>query len=206
MTAYVDELIAEALISAPGCPETVVERMLRTACIAFYRESNAWRVTTDPSAVIKGNGVVELDIESDLQPSRIFWAKLAGEPLTAVSPRNVSSRVGTPRGFAMAGFSREMQLNVVPDRTYTRDGLVVHLAVAPIFERDELPDELYAAHRDGILYGAQARLLAMPNVSWGDLNRALAMSSLADAEKLKARREADGLQASVVRKVRYGGL
>lgn len=206
MTAYVDELIAEALISAPGCPETVVERMLRTACVAFYRESNAWRITTEPSVVVKGNATVELDIESDVQPCRIFWAKLAGEPLAAVSPRSVSGRVGTPRGFAMAGFSREMQLDVIPERTYTRDGLVVHLAVAPVFERDELPDELYAAHRDGILYGAQARLLAMPNVSWGDLNRALAMGSLADAEKLKARREADGLQSSVVRKVRYGGL
>lgn len=206
MTAYVDELIAEALISAPGCPETVVERMLRTSCVAFYRESNAWRITTDPARVAKGIAFVELEIEADVQPCRIFWAKLAGEPLRAVSPRNVTGRPGTPRGYATTGFAREVQLDVLPERTYTRDGLVVHLAVAPVFERNEIPDELYAAHRDGILYGAQARLLAMPNVSWGDLQRAMAIGMLADSEKTKARREADSLQSPVVRTVRYGGI
>lgn len=206
MTAYIDELIAEALIAAPGCPETVVERMLRSTCVAFYRETFAWRLTTDPVTVIRGSATVELDLEPELLPCRIYWASLAGEQLTATTPQKLAGTPGTPRAYAFAGYSRELQLDHLPERTYTRDGLVASLAVAPTNRRDELPDDLFDAHRDGILYGAQARLLAMPNVAWGNLNQAMVLASLADAEKTKARREAQSLQAPVVRVVKYGGI
>jgi hypothetical protein len=206
MTAYVDELIAEALIAAPGCPETVVERMLRTACVAFYRETFAWRLTTDPLFVRRGYPLVELDVEADLIPCRVYWATLAGESLTAIALQKTGNCPGTPRGYAFAGFSRELYLDRAPERNYSRDGLVVHLAVAPTNTRDDLPRELFDAHRDGILFGAQSRLLAMPNVTWGDLNGSMLLASMADAEKAKARREAQALQAPVVRVVKYGGI
>lgn len=202
---YVEELLPEALITAQACPETIVERILRTACMAFYRETNAWRVITEPMPVIQGIRVVDLDIPRDTQPCRIFWARLAGDDLSAMSPRNMKEKRGVPAGYVFTGLGGDFQLDVLPDRTYTRDGLEVALAVAPTNRLDDLPDELYHAHRDGILYGAQARLLAMPNVPWGDLNYSMAMATLAEGEKLKARREAESAQAPVTRTVRYGG-
>lgn len=203
---YVEELLAESLISAPGCPETVVERILRTACMVFYRETNAWRVQTDAMPVTEGIREVELDIPQDTLPCRIFWARLAGNDLRAVSPRHLLERKATPEGYSFGGIPGVLQLETLPERTYAHDGLVVSLAVTPTAKLEELPDELYFAHRDGILYATQARLMAMPNVPWGDLNGSMAMASLSELEKTKARREAEAMQAPVVRTVRYGGI
>jgi hypothetical protein len=203
---YIEELLAESLISAPGCPETVVERVLRTSCMAFYRETSAWRMTTDPLPVIKGVREVDLDVPVGTQVCHIFWAKLAGKDLSAISPRNLIEYETEPRGYAFNGLLGGIQMDTIPERTYTRDGLVVALALTPTVALDELPDAIYFSHRDGILYAAQARLMAMPNVPWGDLNGAMAMMSLAEAEKVKARREAESIQAPVTRVVRYGGI
>lgn len=202
---YVEELLAEALITAPQCPETIVERMLRVACVDFYRETKAWRITTDPLAVIQGVQEVDLELPADTKPVHIYWSRLDGVDLRAVSPRSLKSIVGEPEGFAFSGYAPVLTLDRIPERTYTVDGLVVHMAVAPTNKLDVLPDELYESHRDGILYGAQARLLAMPNVLWGNLQSAMAMASLASAEQLKASREAESMQANVTRVVKYGG-
>lgn len=202
---YVEELLAEALITAPQCPETIVERMLRVSCVDFYRQSKAWRVTTDPLVVIQGVQEVDLELPADTVPAYIYWARLADEDMRAISPRSVRAVDGEPEGFAFTGYQPVVTLDRIPERTYTRDGLVVHMAVAPTNDLVDLPDELYQSHRDGILYGAQARLLAMPNVIWGNLQSAIAVSSMASAEQAKARREAESMQANTTRVVKYGG-
>ena len=203
---YIDELLTETIISAPGCPDSLVERAIRVSATEFYRDTQAWRVTLDPAPVIKGRRDVELEFPSGTFPIRYFWARLDGEVLTAVSERNIKDRSGTPRGFAASGSSGTVQMDVIPGETYLRNGLVMHAAVAPLNEQEEIPDELFVMHRNGILYGAQRALLAMPNVSWGDLRSAMTYSSMAEAEKAQARRSADGQQSPVARKVRYGGL
>lgn len=203
---YVDELLAEASIAAPGCPETIVERMLRTAAGDFYRQSQAWRITTERTPVIRNRREVDLELPADTAPVRVFWAKLDGEPLRAVSERNLREGEGTPRGYATNGMARTLLLDCLPTESYLRNGLEVHCAVAPTTALVDLPDELFASHRDGILQGAIGRLLMMPNVPWANLQLAGGAAALAASEQNKARREADALQAPVVRKVRYGGL
>lgn len=205
MTDYVEPLLVEALISAPGCPETIVERMLRQSMVDFYRDTCAWRHTTDVAAVILGRPEVELELPTGTFISRVYWVRLDGEVLTAISPRNVRGGSGTPRGYAIDGLTRTLHLDPLPEQTYLRNGLVANVALLPLPELDSLPDELYAIHRDGILYGAISRLLAMPNVSWGNLQDAQVYAALAGDLKVKARREAEALQAPVARKVRYGG-
>lgn len=206
MTAYIEPLMVEALISAPGCPETIVERALRQSMVDFYRESAAWRHTTDVASVIKGRADVEIDLPADTFIHRVYWAKLDGEVLTAISPRNVQGDVGKPRGYAIDGLSKTLKLDPVPMDTYLRNGLQANVALQPLPSLEDLPDELFAVHRDGILYGAIARLLAMPNVSWGDLQGAQIYAGMAMNVKNSARREAESVQAPVTRKVRYGGI
>lgn len=203
---YVEALLADALISAPGCPETIVERALRVSASEFYRDTESWRITTDPIPVIQGRREVELDVGRNLSITRIFWVRLDGKPLEAVSPRNLTDRVGEPRGYAPDEVSETLQLDATPLTSYLRNGVVAHLAVVPDYDLTDLPDDLYAMHRNGILYGAQRQLLLMPNVPWGDLRGARVFSDLYEAEKDKARRVANARQAGVVRKVRYGGL
>ena len=206
MTNYVEELEVEALIAAPGCPETLVRRMLRQSAVDFYRETKAWRVTTEVAPVIKGNREVELDIPANTSMVMLFWAKLNGEQLQLISSQHLTGLVGRPVAIAIDGPGRTVQLDKVPEDSFLRNGLVARVAVAPTAALNDLPDELYAAHRDGILYGAITRLLAMPNVAWGNLLDAQVYAQMGEAVKRGARREAESLQAPVARKVRYGGI
>lgn len=206
MTAYVEELLVEALIAAPGCPEPMVERLLRSAMVDFYRDTRAWRYTTEVASVIRGDREVELETPTGTTVGRVYWAKLAGKLLKPLPQRDLRDDTGTPTGFAIEGLSRIVQLNVKPERSYIADGVVAALALQPLHSLDELPDELFALHRDGILYGALAKLLAMPNVAWGSLNDASTYAGMAAGVKLNAQRQADSQQAPVVRTVRYGGL
>jgi hypothetical protein len=203
---YIEALIAEALITAPGCPETLVERALRVSANEFYRDSESWRITTDAMPVIKGRTEVELDVGADMSVVRVFWARLDGVALTAMSARNLAERSGTPRGYVPNEVYNTVLLDAAPTESYLRNGLVLNLALAPDHALNEIPNELFNAHRNGILYGAQRMLLVMPNVPWGNMNGAQAFAMMFEGEKAKARRIADARQAGVARKVRYGGL
>jgi hypothetical protein len=206
MANYVQELLVEALIAAPGCPEPLVERLLRSAATDFYGATKAWRHTTETAAVIRGRTLVELELPANTRMARLFWAKLDGEVLKAVSERNLRAGAGVPRGYAVLSSGRELQLDATPEQNYIRNGLVAHVALVPTNALNDLPDELLAAHRDGILYGALTKLLAMPNVAWGDLQAAGTYAGMAAAAQHEARREAEASQAPVARKVRYGGI
>ena len=203
---FVDALLTEAVITAPGCPETLVERALRVAATEFYRTSEAWRVTLDPAPVIRGRQEVELEFPAGTFPVRYFWARLAGRELAAISERRVSQVAGTPTAYAATNDSGVVFLDAVPQENYLRNGLVVHAAVAPTNAQADIPDSLFHVHRNGILYGAQRSLLAMPNVPWGDMNMALVYAQLTQQEMLQARRNAESRQSGVVRKTRYGGI
>lgn len=204
---YVDELLPEALLGAPGCPETVVERMLRMAARDFYSISQSWRLTTDVIPVPAGRRDVELDLPEHTSPARLFWVRLDDEPLAALSERNLPpEREGTPTGYAVLPCGRTLRLDRLPQANYRRNGLVAHLAVMPTVQLDELDDELFYAHRDGILNAAIGRLMVMPNVLWSNPGQARNHLGLFGEAVQRARREAEALNAPVVRKVRYGGL
>ena len=203
---FVDALLTEAVITAPGCPETLVERALRVATTEFYRTSEAWRVTLDPAPVIRGRQEVELEFPPGTFPVRYFWARLDSRQLVAISERRIERVEGTPRAFAATNDSGVVLLDAIPMENYLRNGLVVHAAVAPTNDQSEVPDNLFNIHRNGILYGAQRSLLAMPNVPWGDLNMAAVYAQMAQQEMLQARRNAESRQSGVARKTRYGGI
>ena len=206
MTAFVEELLVEVLIGAQGCPEPMVERHLRSAMVDFYRDSCAWRFTTESVAVIQGSREVELELPADTTVRRLYWAKLDDKPLRAVPVRSLRNEDGTPTGYAIDGVSRTLLLDKKPTESYILNGLVANVAILPLLTLDELPDELFMQHRDGIVFGALSKLLAMPNVSWGNLQDAQVYAQMAEAVKRVARREAESLQAPVARKVRYGGI
>lgn len=206
MSLYVEELSTECLISVPGCPEPIIERMLRSAMVEFYRDTQAWRLTTDPAPVRAGMREVEIDLPADTFITRVFWAKLDGELLTAISPRDLLNREGMPRAYSIDGLTRSVQLDVIPQDTYLRNGVTMNVALLPLPTLNDLDDTMFAIHRDGILYGALAKLLAMPNVPWTSLNDAGTYAAMAAGIRHEARRQADSLQAPVARKVRYGGI
>lgn len=203
---YVDELLPEAMIEAQGCPEPLIERHLRTSMIDFYRASRAWRYTTEAASVTAGDRAVELDLPNDTAVLRVYWAKLADKNLRAVSMRSLSPAVGVPQGYAIDGISRTLQLDVLPERSFILDGVVANVALLPLRSLENLPDELFDQHRDGILYGALARLLSMGNVPWANRQGAADYQAMANVVVMQAQRQADAQQAPVTRVVKYGGI
>jgi len=203
---YVEELLPEAMIEAQGCPEPLIVRHLRTAMVEFYRESKAWRFTTEPASVTAGDRVVELDLPTGTAVLRVYWAKLAGKVLQAVSPRNLRDVTARPTGYAINGITRVVHLDSVPDQSYILDGVEANVALLPLRSLEELPDELFDQHRDGILYGALAKLLMMRNVPWSDPQGAMNYQAMANGQMLQAQRQADSQQAPVIRVVKYGGI
>ena len=206
MADFIEELSVEALIAAPGCPEILVERMLHSALVEFYRDTKAWRMVTDNSAVIKGINSVELDLPADTALAKVYWVKLGDKPLMAISNRNVSYAVGPPKGYAFNGFGREIQLDVAPEESLILDGITAYVALQPLNSLTEVPDDMFSLHRDGILYGAIAKLLATPNVAWGNLDAAATYASMAASARFDALRQAENNQAPVVRVAKYGGI
>ena len=203
---YVEELLPEAMIEAQGCPEPLIVRHLRTAMVEFYRESKAWRYTTEPASVTVGERAVELDLPTGTAVLRVYWAKLAGKVLQAVSPRNLREVIARPTGYAINGITRVVYLDSMPDQNYILDGVEANVALLPLRSLEELPDELFDQHRDGILYGALAKLLMMRNVPWSDPQGAMNYQAMANGQMLQAQRQADSQQAPVTRVVKYGGI
>ena len=205
MTSYVDELMVEATIGAQGCPVPIIERMLRSAMVDFYRSTKAWQVVTEVSSVIAGDPEVELELPTGTVINKIYWLKLDGTPLSAISTRSLTTTEGTPTGYASYGGSSTIKLNCKPRNSYILNGVEAEIAVTPLQTLDDLPDYLYDAHRDGILYGALAKLLAMPNTSWTDMTGAMTFASMANSVRNEAVHQVQSNQAPIVRVVRYGG-
>lgn len=201
---FVEDLLPETLISAPGCPEIVVRRHIQSAARDFYRESCAWRHTTEAGSVTRGDPEVELEVPTGATVVRIYWAKLAGKQLRATSPRNLEDGAGEPSQYTFDTVTSAMRVGPTPVRSYILDGVVAHLALAP--KGEELPEALFETHRDGILYGAIAKLLVMPNTPWADLQAAANYAAMAGGLLNAARRQAESLRAPVVRVTKYGGL
>lgn len=206
MTDFVEELYVEALLAAQGCPEILVKRTLATAMVEFYRTCKAWRFTTDTIGVIRGDRVVDLDLPAGTYVGQIYWAKLDGKLLTAISERNLTDAIGTPMGYAMPAIGKTVLLNCLPEESYITNGLVANVALQPMSTLTELPTELFDLHRDGILFGAISKLLAMPNVSWSNLNGSITYANMGMQICAEAKRQAESNQAPIVRVVRYGGI
>lgn len=206
MIDYIESLYVEALLAAPGCPELLVKRTIATAAADFYRTCKAWQITTEVAGVLKGDRVVDLELPTNTYVGRIYWAKLDGRQLSAISERNLTDNLGIPTGYAMQGMGNSLLLNCLPESSYIINGVVARVALHPSPALTELPDELYHQHRDGILFLAISKLLAMPNVGWTSLNDSITYANMGMSICAEAKRQAESNQAPITRVVKYGGI
>lgn len=206
--SYVDELLPQVLPAAPGCLDITARRAIRTSAMEFYRDSEAWRYTTEGSAVIEGLKEVDLSLPAGTSLARVYWARLGNKDLKGVSERWIArdDQRGEPSEFAVVSGSRRLLVYPMPNQTNAVPGIVAHVALVPGLETDDINTELLSRHRMAIVYGAIRTLLATPGSPWTDVNLAMQYAGMYEQEKMMAKRIAQADQAPIARTVRYGGI
>lgn len=173
-----DALNPFILPEAPGCPLPMVEWAVLQSAIRFCRETHVVSYDADPITVQPGKVEYDIDLRSDQeQVEMIVLAELDGRILT--SPHKDSRRFHLPSGQGYMLLS-DGTLELL--RAPTVEGVLeLEVAVAPVTDATEIPDELLR-YADGVAAGALMRLLVMPNKAWTNPQRAVVAAATNRAE------------------------
>ena len=191
--AAISSMTRFVALSAPGCPDVVVEDYLLQAAIDLCRRSFVWRETVQEPVspldypfqlsaptwanVLKVLSIVGAGVAPGLEELTIRecddrfvdWRTAPGVP---------AYYVNDPRDTVM--------LVPIPTATTTFD---ITLAYEPTSTATNIPDALYTEHRDTIVAGALMRLCMMPGKDWSNPSLALANRAMFEAGVSAASRE-----------------
>lgn len=204
MIDLAEELLSDVLVVAPGCPDTMIEKVLSRSVRQFCSDTQAWRVTTSPQPVIKGLREVQLSPPANTTIFRPYWVTLKDKQLLGVSETKLVDREGTPTGYVLAP-DGVLKLDCLPRETIIQNGLTAHFSVVPNRGQAILPDEL-EHFVETVQTLATAYLLTMPGVEWRDRQAAGDMFSIYQSSLADARRYGQQFNQPVHRTVAYGGI
>lgn len=164
-----------------AAPEPLIEQALVDSAIEFCERTLVVQRVLEPVRTRKGVPEYDLDLEQDTTLASVIWVSYAGRKLTNVvqqAQENANayypadpSAVSTPTQAHV--FNDTLRLYPAPDV----DGgeLVVRVAVRPVRNARQFPDELYADWVEVVSSGAVARLAVIPGESFTNPELAAAM-------------------------------
>lgn len=138
------QMVDHIMIDVPGCPMVTIKDAVLWAQAELCRQGNAW-VETVPVEMIDGRGDVAVP-GADLVRVLVCFSggrKMRREDYSVIPPSGV---------------------------TTGRDNISVYVALEPA-AAGSMPEHIAHTYREGIMSGARARLLAMPQ-PWRDLSLA----------------------------------
>jgi|AntAceMinimDraft_1070359.scaffolds.fasta_scaffold06815_5 hypothetical protein len=154
----------------PGCPDVSMDTHLSAAAADFLARSQVWRDVADKVFLVPN--VSTYDISADFPIERITAAAIGGSDITQVDSREIPeknrSEVGEPTKFWVV---QDTMISVwpIPDKRYT---MSFRAALKPSRTALSVPDWVYEVWADALVSGAIARLAAIPNKEWSDINAA----------------------------------
>ncbi len=172
----------------PHCPESTMDRALRTTSAEFFKDTSAWKVKL-PEQDLKiaipeyplvppSNTIIERIVEAyvmdedlgDRESLREIWP-ITIQRLLELRP-NWREEDGNPTNFVHDLNNTTVRVFPTPLGIVT-DGLVMWSTVSPDIDTGTgIPEELYRRHKITISKGALARLLSQPNKAWTDYEQA----------------------------------
>ena len=171
------DLVPEIVVDIPNCPNPVALRALRDTMMDFCRRSESWIVYDDFAVTVASQPDVVLNLLDNTRIVKILSLTHNGTPLQPASEKVLDNQIhswrseeGIPRAFfEMLG--NKVRLYPIPEET--KVGLVKgSIALAPTRSATEMDEDLVDNWLEGIVAGAQHRLMMMPNQPWTDPNRA----------------------------------
>ena len=188
-----DELHGETALQVPAAPRMYVDQALQLSAKEFFRESKAWRVMTDP--LVFGDDD-EYEISAPFNTEIVEPIKILVDGIPMRSDQWTAVEEGEFGGIVVHFFDRPYKMQFMAE-----------LAVTLATGSREIPNRLGREFRDGIIHGALARMLRVPNTDWTDLNLSgFHQGMFLEAIDRAATRVENGMKLRRTRVVRYGGL
>ena len=166
-----DKFMPRLLPWVTGCPLPLAQQELVRSAIAFCEETNAVCTDTDPIQLVIGAAEYDSGIDSDQELTRVMGAWLGGRPLSLLVREDHSEDTGTPVA-ASVGQMNTVVVYPTPDKQ-TSDKLRLRVATRPKITARRLDDALLNKWSEGVVFGAIARLCAIPGQPFSDSAQAM---------------------------------
>lgn len=211
MASY-ESFLPDIIPMVPGCPDTLIENNIRSATIELCEKAEVYQRELDPITTVEGIYEYDLEAPSGTSVDQILWATYEGndlEPITSAlleqrRPKwRLASYSGTPEYFVQQSRTA-FYLAPIPDTTKA-SSLQVRAVLKPTHRSTSCDDDIMNDYKDTIVNGTLFRLLRMPSKDWTDYAGAQVYATLFNQLLTEAKERGKGLNARVVRKVRYGG-
>jgi len=172
MTTF-DTLMGHCLIELPGAPSLIVSSALGSAARALCLEASCWEETQNIS-LSANQPDYALDVPVGGTVRLIKSLVLNGVPLTPTSRQAIAdlspgllTQVGQPTHYY---FSSDFEIHLLPTPGEAQDDqlIAVEVAYVPTFGAVTLPSNLIERFAETLIYGAKARVMAMPGREWAN--------------------------------------
>lgn len=173
-----NDLIPRLNPFVPGCPEPMAVQALRDAGVDLCERTSVVRSTIDV-ALTAAQPQYELDLDLGTDLARILAASIGTSQLTPLDQQLADhlsagdgAQCGAPRGIT-ASARGVVTLFPAPDSTFADCALHLVVALRPNRSTLSVPDELVLDWPDVVVYGALARLAAIPGQSFTSADMAV---------------------------------
>jgi len=208
-----ETLFPDILPVVPACPDSLIERNIRSAVIEFCEKTGIYQAELDPLTTVSGIYEYDLEPPSGTVVHKIMNTVFDGKNLEAVSPELLDQRkpdwrksenTGSPEYYVKQG-QRLVWLVPTPSATMVSSTLI-RAQLKPTPTSTSCDSDLIAEYRDSIINGTLFRLLRTPGQAWTDLTGAQIYGALFAEGITNAERKARHADEGVARKVNYGGV
>lgn len=194
-TMLFSEFLSGILVDVPGCPDFAIEREVRNAAIQLCRRSLAWRKQMAPITVVANTGAYSL-VSPDAQ-SRVvkIYDVTLSTPSSDPAIAQPDIRILLPKTVqyldslnptwrqSQAQALAASYLSIVPTLFYTQDSpdtillagipvlagsMTILASLVPTLTATGVDSWVAEQHYEGIIHGAKARLMAIPQKPWTD--------------------------------------
>lgn len=172
-----DVFLPRLMPKTPGCPEPTALQALLDAATDFCDRTRALRLTTDPTPLVEGQALYDLDLPTGTEPLMIVRAWVGARPLGVPPEANrltvesstdlAGSALGTPE-VLLPYEGATMRVYRAPDAANAGLPLYVRLALRPTPNATQIMDSLFTRWRDAIVGGAVSRLCSTLNQAYSN--------------------------------------
>ena len=211
-TSY-ESLFPDVIPVVPDCPDSLIERNIRSAVIEFCEKTGIYQAELDPLTTVGNIYEYDLEAPNGTVVHKIMSAVFDGKDIEPISTGLIEQRKPPWRDLANAGvpeyYIKQGQSLVwlvpVPSTTMV-SSTVIRAQLKPTSSPSGCDSDIMAEYRDTIINGALFRLLRTPGQTWTDLTGAQIYGALFAEGVNSAERKARHADDGVARKVNYGGI
>lgn len=176
-----DACLNRILSRAPGCPDEVAIDALRDTVIEWCR--GTYMLTAEQSVASAG-AVLTLTPGAGLEVIDVSSITVAGEPvpILPLNSEEIALAAADHLVCTFGGWPGALTIHPAPASAVTAAIVIVS---CPTADAETMPDIVWSRHREALIAGAVARVLADDGVPWAKPGLAGAMRARLDDELAK---------------------